>query len=488
MQTDKLRTSVISGMRWSAGTRLLVQGLTWLVTIRVVQIVTPEQYGLAAIAGVVTGYLNLLNEFGLSFALIQRRVEDKLILRCVFGLLLVSGTFLSLFLLASAAFIARFFHSPEAAPLIRITSLQFLAMAFCVIPQSTLSRQLRFKDLSSANFIANVMGSVSTLILASLGFGAKALVAGPIVIVLTRALSLNWIAPFLLAPAFQFRRLRGLLRASSLIIVDRSLWYCSTAIDSLVVGRSLGASALGSYSLAHTIAGIPMERALEVVNTVALPAYASVQEDLSRVAKAYLKSLRLWAALSVPIFWGMSLVAAPLVTLLFGPKWGPAIPVIQIVCVAMPIRSLNPLAPPVLMAIGRTSVAVKITLWMAVVVPACILLGARSGLIGIAVAWCVAYPIVFVIGTYYLISTLGVEVGEIGTALAAPVIAGLAMAAAVLVFPQFVGRGSSLVSLAVDVAGGAVVYVATLRVIFPARFDELRDFVRSFVSIPVQPA
>src|SRR5262245_54980824 len=96
MESANLRQAVISGLRWSAVSRLLVQVLTWAVTVLVIRLVTPEDYGLAAIAGLFSSYLALINEFGLGVALIQKRVTDVGTLRRVFGFLLLCGAFFCL--------------------------------------------------------------------------------------------------------------------------------------------------------------------------------------------------------------------------------------------------------------------------------------------------------------------------------------------------------------------------------------------------------
>lgn len=477
MEIDNLRQSVMSGLRWSAAMRLLVQVLTWTVTIVVVRLVSPEEYGLAAIAGVVAGYFNLLNEFGLSVALVQKRVDDTATLRCVFGLLLTTGTCFCLVLIGSASAIAQFFSSPSAGPLIRIMSVQFAAMAFCVIPQATLSRQLKFRELSTTNFITSTVGALCTVTLAYLGFGAKALVIGAVTTTVTRAIVINFFAPFLRLPRFDFKRLKSLFSISSQIIVDRSLWYFYTEIDNVVVGRSLGAVSLGTYSLALNIASIPMQRAAEIVNAVALPAYSSVQDDLSRVSSGYLKSLRLGAALSFPVFWGMALVAPALLSVLFGTKWAASVPIIQIICIAMPIRSLGPLAPPVLMAIGKPSTSIRITLWATFIVPTSILIGAYWGLRGVATAWCVAFPLVFLIGSRYITRSLQISYSQIGHALAGPTIAGSIMCGAILLSHLVMVNSPPFITLPLDTVLGAATYFLVLRFAYRQRFDELFEVI-----------
>ena len=94
-----LRQKVLSGLGWSAGARFMGQLITWAITIIVMRLLIPGDYGLMAMAGVFIGFLGLLNELGLGAALIQRQEIDETTLRQTFGMLLVINFCLFLILL-----------------------------------------------------------------------------------------------------------------------------------------------------------------------------------------------------------------------------------------------------------------------------------------------------------------------------------------------------------------------------------------------------
>jgi len=84
-----LRSKVLSGLFWVGGTRLLSQVLTWAITIVVIRLLTPADYGLLAMSTVFMGLLNLVAEAGLGAALIQAPEVDDLTLRRIFGAVIV---------------------------------------------------------------------------------------------------------------------------------------------------------------------------------------------------------------------------------------------------------------------------------------------------------------------------------------------------------------------------------------------------------------
>ena len=481
METDALRNSVMSGLRWSTLSRLAIQGLTWAITLIVVRLLTPHDYGLATQAGIFTGYIALLSELGLGIGLIQKKITDEATLRKVFGVLLVTGTLAFIVLFLMAPLIAAFFREPPLTTLVRVAGLQFILMSFAVIPQATLAIGLKFKEQSILGIVANVCGSATTLCLAYLGFGAASLVFGVVVISLSRSVALNLVAGFVRRPSFRWHGLGVLFRFSATTVLDRTLWYGYTQADSILVGRLLGARNLGVYSVAMQLASIPMERAAEILSMVALPAFASINDSLERVAAGYMKGLRVGSTLTFPIFWGLALVAPDLVAAAFGSKWAGVTPVIQAVCVAMPVRALGPLAPPALIAVGRPGVSVRILLWGLLILPAAIAFGSLWGILGVAIAWACAIPVVFVIALLQISSVLQLPMRRMLGELRAPIACGAFMAASVVVIERLLPGLMPVVRLPLCIGVGMLAYWVALRTVAPRRLRELTDLASDFL-------
>ncbi len=232
-------------------------------------------------------------------------------------------------------------------------------MPFAVIPQARLSIGLKFKTLGIIGMIANVFGAAVTLGAAYAGYGSGSISLWRVRLAfsLARVCALNVAAGFFRSPTFEWGELGPLFRFSATILLDRTLWYAYSQADSILVGRLLGARGLGVYSIAMQLASIPMERAAEILSSVALPAFSSINPDLDRIGSAYLKGLRIGGALGFPIFWGLAIVAPDFVGLVFGKRWMEAVPVIQAICISMPLKILGPIGPPALTAIGKPGVS-----------------------------------------------------------------------------------------------------------------------------------
>ena len=318
MNDQALKDKVVSGLRWTVLTRGTTQLFTWVATLIVARLLNPSDYGLVAMATIVSSYLMLLGEMGFSVALIQRRELDETTRRSVFGFLLLGGGILFVALSGFAPLISRYFSEPRLTPLILVVGVQFLLIPFSVIPQANLSIAMRFRALGTAGLASATMGAVTTLWLAYCHFGAYALVVGTVVTAFSRAVILNILAPFLRRPLLRARLVSKLANFSGYVLLERTVWYWYAQADTVIAGSMLGAAGLGAYVIGKQLAMMPFERFAEIMNTVATPAYSSVQEDLSRVKAMYLKTVRFAAMIAIPAFWGLALVAPCLVQIVLG--------------------------------------------------------------------------------------------------------------------------------------------------------------------------
>jgi O-antigen/teichoic acid export membrane protein len=117
---------VLSGLFWAGGARLLGQIFTWAITIVVIRVLTPDDYGLLAMAMVLVSLLYLTSEAGLDTALVQASDVDEHKLRGIFGAVILIDFALFAFLFVAAPAIAYFFDEDRLVWIIRVLALQFV--------------------------------------------------------------------------------------------------------------------------------------------------------------------------------------------------------------------------------------------------------------------------------------------------------------------------------------------------------------------------
>src|SRR5262245_33331658 len=331
-----LRAQVLSALRWTAASRILAQVVTWGITILVMRQLSPDDYGLLALATIFIGLLSLIAEIGLSSGIIQADSVEGRELRIVFGAVIVMNVALCLvtaFVLAPLT--ATYFDEPRLTRVMQILGLQFLPNALTVIPIALLERELQFRGRSLVDLASAVGAGVITLVLAYRGFGVWALVWGNLAQVILRAGGLNAIRPFLHLPSLRFSSGGRLFRFGRDVVFARLLWFCYSQADSFIAGKVLGTHSLRLYSVSMHLASLPVQRASAIVNQVAFAAFARANRQVGRVDFHALKSVRALSFFAFPTLWGMSSVAPELIDVLLGPSWAPAIQAFMLLCLVM---------------------------------------------------------------------------------------------------------------------------------------------------------
>ena len=483
MTDTGLTTKTLLALRWSAAAKFSVQLITWGMTIFVVRLLQPSDYGLMAMAMVFVGFLNMLNEAGLGAAIIQKKILDEETLRQIFGFVLVVSFCLFLLLFVSSPLISRFFNEDRLTPIIRVLSLQFVIVSFGVIPGSLLERNLDIKMWSVADVAARVIGGGVTLFLAVLGWGVWALVCGSLLIYVVQATVLNIVSPFLRLPSFSLRGMRKIISFGGLVTVERLLWSLYCQADLLIIGRLLGKGVLGVYSVATDIASLPMQRINAVINQVGFPAFSRLQTDRQAVAFYLMRAVHFVSVFAFPVFWGISCVAHDVVDVLLGDTWAVAALPLQIVSLVMPLRMVTNLVPLIIKGLGRPEISVINWVVTLLVMSTAFLVGANWGLLGVSLAWA-AFVVVFFLILRYSLPLLNLQVLPILRAMGRPALAGACMYAAVSIFKMLSFPDQSNVAvLIMEVIFGAAIYVGTLLSLDRKIYSEVLVLIRARPSV-----
>jgi len=475
-----LRQKVLIGLRWSVGVRFLSQAFTWAITIIVIRLLSPEDYGLMAMAGVFIAYLLLLNEVGLGSALIQKQDIDEANLRQIFGLLLLinSGLFFLLFLIAPL--IAAFFQEQRLIPVIRLLSVQFVVTCFSIIPQSLLARDMQFKKLSIVEFLSAISGSITTLVLALYGWGVWSLVWGNLSIILSKAVCLNIIRPYLHIPVFSFKGIASFLFFGGYVTISRTLWFLYTKADTIIIGKLLGKELLGFYSVGMHLASLPMDKISGILNQIAFPAYSAIQTDPQKASSHFLKTVRIMSFMAFPVLWGISSIAPELVPLLLGNKWNLSIVPLQLLCIVIPIRMISNLIGPLLMGLGRPDIPLLFSAVCSVVMPIVFIIGSYWGIIGVSFAWVIFFPLVFLYYLSRVTTFLGIRILDVLSAMTKPVLAGLLMYITIIIAQMLLeGKLEPILSLALLIILGAITYGTIMLSIDRKRFMEVLGLIKT---------
>jgi len=453
---------VRSALIWRWGSQAVAQLITWSVTIIVIRLLDPHDYGLYAMTAAVLTAFNFLSGWGFANSLIPaERIDDRRVGQ-VFAMLLLSNLGLAIALVSAAPMVAAYYGQPLVAHMLRVQALIFLTTPFISLPSALLSRQLDFRRQARVNLVSAVVGAAVSLVLAWNGYGVWALVWAPIAGVAARALGLTLAARMLVRPVFDFRGAGQMVSFGSALMFSQLFWIMQSQADIIIAGRSFTAHDLGLYSEALFVALIFTGRFLPPLNEVAFPAYAELAKAGKPIAPAFLSGVRLTMLVSAPFYIGLSLIAGPIVETLFGPKWTEMIPILSGLALAMPAMALQIVCSPATNALGRARTYLLTNGAGAVIMPLCFLVGVRYGAQGLVHAWQVAAPLLLAVTLAATLPRIDARLRDLVAALLPVAVCCAVMAAAVLALIPLVAPLAAPARLVLLGGAGAAVYGVTL--------------------------
>ncbi|MDL1859438.1 hypothetical protein FBR04_00220 [Betaproteobacteria bacterium PRO7] len=456
-----LERKAISALKWTAAARLLGQLASWLITLVVIRILDPGDYGLMAMTAAAVSLAAAVAEFGLGPSIVQRQALPDETLRKLVGFSILLHLVLAVVVASVAPVMAWYFGDARLAPLVRFAALHFVFAALAAAPHALAMRSLDFKLLAQVDLGSGLFASVVSLALALADAGAWALVGAAVAGAALRA-GLLAIGGDKVRPDFRFVGMAADLKYSSTLATSHILWSALNQCDAIIGGRILSREALGTYSVALNLALLPMNKILGVINQVAFSAVARLQDEAERLQLRLLQSLRLLAASGIAMLWGLTAVAPELVRSVLGAKWEAAILPLQLIGLIVPFRLVMALLSTAVAGIGRADVSLRNTVTAAIIWPLCFLLGAQFGATGLAAAWLGAVPLSFAFNSRRVVRALGFGITRLARCVAGSVVAGTIMLAAVAGARAAAADLSDVVRLGVLIAVGAAVYLVVL--------------------------
>ena len=465
-------------LKWTGIAKLGGQVVTWAITLVVLRLLEPADYGLMALVSVVISVLMNVSEMGLGSSVVQAQQFGGDEVARVNGLVIALNVAACLLLLAGAPLIAHAFHEERLIALVRVASLQFLLSALATLPQSLVYRAMRFKWLAFVDLTSVVCAGFTTLVLAWNGAGVWALVIGSLVQSGVRTALL--LRDGFVRPHFERAGMRRHLQFGGTVTLSRLIWQLVYQCDVLIAGRYLPHASIGLYSVSLHVATLPMQKIMGVVNQVALPAVSRLQTDLPRLRVRLLEASRLLTFASVGLLWGLSSVAPEFVRIVMGSQWHDAIYPLRVICLVVPLRMLNAIFSTSTIGLGRAGVDLRNSVVNIVVLPLAFFIGVHWGVNGLATSWTIAIPAVFVIVFPRISQALGITLREIADSVWAPVVSGAAMWVAIIGVRTLTLELHDAARLALLVATGALVYLAVALTIDRRIRPEIRRLVTAF--------
>jgi O-antigen/teichoic acid export membrane protein len=469
-----LQTHVVRGVKWKAASLVAGQGSKILVGLILARLLTPHDFGVAAMVMVFASLVIVFSDLALGAALVQRPSLTRTDASTAFWFSALSGAVFTAIGIAIAPAVARFYHTPEVKSLFAVLSITFLIASLGATQTALLTRAMDFAALEIRMIIGTIGGGIVGVVLAVLGYGPWAIIAQQVASTFLSTALLWGMSSWRPGFRFSFDSLHKLGGFSANVFGQRLMYFVHRNVDNLLIGRYAGSVALGAYSLAYTLMLAPLSRIAVPVQQVMYPALSQMQHDKRWLAGAWTRVSRAVGAISIPSMVGLAVVAPDFVDVVLGSKWAIAIPLIQILSWVGLVQSVQALNTDLLQAVDRTGVLFRYTLLFFAAHLTAFVIGLQWGVVGVATGYAISTTLVEPISTVVTARALGVSAWSFLRALlpvagAAAGMAGIALATRYLLIAA--GAGAAI-RLFVVVAVGVAVYVPLLAL---AAGDVLRD-------------
>lgn len=358
--SESLKSKALHGAIWTLLERLGTQVVSFAITIVLARLLTPTDYGVIGMLGVFVSVSGLFIDCGFGSALIRRKESASEDFSTVFWFNLAVSIICYSVLFFAAPYIARYYHMPILASILRVFGLNLIIQALYTIHVTRLTAVVNFKPQAKVAISSCILSGAVGVTLAYYGFGPWALV-GQSMFATVFSCSLYWIfSRWRPQFVFSISSFKELFRFGSKIVISSFLNSIYTNISPLIIGRKYTAADLGFYSRADSLAQLPGGVFQGTLGRVIFPILASIQEDERRLRATYNKYLRLMTSIVAPAMLLLAACAEPVITILIGEKWLPCVPYLQLLAIGWMIDPIVLVNLNILYVKGRSDVVLML--------------------------------------------------------------------------------------------------------------------------------
>ena len=375
------------GAIWAIGTQGASQVVRMLSVVVLARLLTPDDYGTAALAITVASYSGILGDFGYGTALVQARTAPQRVASTAWWSAVGAGMVGALVVALAAYPVARIVDEEAAAPLLIAGGSTLFLVALGSTSNALLTRALKFPTLQATGAVAGTLAAGCAIIGAAAGLGAWALILQQVALAAT--VSALFIVAARWHPSLEFSRIAfSRLSKFALPYTAGSIFAILQALlTAVLIGRWVGIAELGLWTLSMATVVIPLQLIAAPLGKMMYAAFARLRGEEERVAEIWLSGTALLALAVLPSLFGLIALAPDFVPFIFGDQWTEAVPLVQILCFLFLLRSLQTWNIAVMDAAGRPQVNMLLGAGLLLITPVSVALGSARGIEGVAVAY-----------------------------------------------------------------------------------------------------
>jgi PST family polysaccharide transporter len=436
-QSAASRRTAVNGGVYLAITQVSRLILTTISAIVLARLLSPDDYGVVAMAAPVLSFIMMFQDLGLSAATIQRPTVSQTQSAALFWINVSASVALALLLLAISPLVAWFYGDPRPAWITAASGLVMLVTGIRLQHAALLDRDLRFGIACATEIVSALVTLIASLIAAYLMQSYWALFIGSLSGALVQTVMIWSASAFRPGWRPRWRGAGDMLRFGGHITGFNLVNFFVRNADNVLIAKFAGASALGLYDRSYKLMMLPIHSINAPVSRLLLPLLSRLRDDPARYRRTYLLALRMVLLASVP---GIAIVTAlsdRVMPFLLGERWAATAPIffwLGLTGLVQPVANLNGV---LFMSAGRTKVMAQIGLASAFVTLIGFAIGLRWGAEGVAASLFVT--VIIRLPFLFVLAARGTSVSalDLTRAQVEPLVgAGIAVAAALVLSPH----------------------------------------------------
>ena len=351
-----VKKELIGGLAYTAIAKYMGVVISFLITAVLSRLLSPDDFGIVAIATVLINFFSLLSDMGIGPAVVQNKTLDEVDHHHIFSFTIWIGIVLAVFFFLISPLISAYYKNEQLLLICRLLSINIMFVTWNIVPNALLYKNKMFKYLAYRNLVVQFIGGSLAIVGALNGLGIYALLVNPIFtavvmffISLARFPQKIYFSP-------RFASIKKIQSFSVYQFLFNLVNYLSRNLDKLVIGRVLGSRSLGYYEKSYRMMMLPLENITFVINPVMLPVFSEFQNDLNRLSSSYMKVVRTLAFVGSALTLLLFFAARELILLIFGMQWEPSVDVFRILSLSVGIQIVLSTAGSIFQAADSTKV------------------------------------------------------------------------------------------------------------------------------------
>ncbi len=464
---------------WVTGGQIFFKIFSLASLIILNRLLTPEEFGVVAIANVALAIIRLIGNLGITAGIIQRAENLDNYLNSAFWINFALGLSLTVLTLIFSPLISYIYEIEELKLILIYLAFGFILKSFETVPVSILSKELDFKSITIIDISSEIISTIIVVILAFLGFGVWSLIIPMVAISPVKSIFLwmkcKWRPNF----KIDFKLCKEVYDFGKHSFISEFVGYLLSNIDYLIIGKFLGQGAVGIYQFAYNWANWPTTNVVWLLGRVAFPTFSKLQNDLDEMRRVYNKMTKFVSVFSV-IFYVIILIdTESFVRIIGGEQWLEAIIPLKIISIYGLIRSLGSHGGKVFLAIGKPEILSKYGLITFPIIVLGLFIGVQFGIVGVSIATAINSGISGLVFIWLVYTKMNSHFFEFLKMISPAFTSGL-IAASVLTLINYFIAGIELnfiVKFGITSIIGLAVFVASFRLLFTTSFKEIKEVV-----------